>query len=387
MFNYFKRKNECRYQIPDLKSVEFYQNFYKYYPLLQKKEVVYFKQSDCYGIFTFKLVKEILTDAERFSTQVLKIQDKILLGAENKTHTTNKKYLFETLSFLKPNGNDDELFSDIWSVLKENINKKNKFDIVQNLVEPFVFSYITRKLGIHKGFTDFDIFSCENPIQKTIENINMLYNDLSLIDEYVQKCIEENIYSNEFKKLIEKINVNQKHNTEELTNFLKLLILAGIETTSSFLASGLYCFFTNNSVQEVLLKNSVMWDSFFEEVLRCFSPAQFTFRTNLETIQISGIEIPKGKTIALSIGAANKDDNYFPNANEFILNRTNKHIAFGLSKHKCVGERLAMYIANHFFKRFMYIQGDIKYLNKYGNHNNVFSFRINQIIVEKNRLR
>jgi cytochrome P450 len=82
--------------------------------------------------------------------------------------------------------------------------------------------------------------------------------------------------------------------------------------------------------------------SAIEEVLRYLSPIQSMFRlTKTDTI-IGEQEIPARNMIIAWIGAANRDEAQFPNAETFDIRRSpNRHIAFGHGIHFCLGAPLA----------------------------------------------
>ena len=61
-----------------------------------------------------------------------------------------------------------------------------------------------------------------------------------------------------------------------------------------------------------------------------------------EDVAIDGVSIPKGTDLHLCIGAANRDEMVFPDAERLKLDRRpNKHLAFAGGPHTCVGLSLA----------------------------------------------
>lgn len=80
----------------------------------------------------------------------------------------------------------------------------------------------------------------------------------------------------------------------------------------------------------------------FEETLRYTSPVHTFCRTaNLDT-DISGVQIKEGTKIICSLGAANLDEDHWPNADRFDINRRpTRHLALGIGIHGCVGQNIA----------------------------------------------
>ncbi|MEQ9168491.1 MAG: cytochrome P450 [Fulvivirga sp.] len=62
-------------------------------------------------------------------------------------------------------------------------------------------------------------------------------------------------------------------------------------------------------------------------------------------MSIRNINIKKGDTVTLSIGAANRDPEMFSNPNEIQLDRNPKHLTFGKGTHYCLGDWLARTVA------------------------------------------
>src|SRR5262249_10368124 len=57
---------------------------------------------------------------------------------------------------------------------------------------------------------------------------------------------------------------------------------------------------------------------------------------------VNGCPLQKGHMVLLSFPAANRDPAMFPDANRVMIDRKeNRHAAFGLGIHRCVGSNLA----------------------------------------------
>jgi cytochrome P450 len=80
-----------------------------------------------------------------------------------------------------------------------------------------------------------------------------------------------------------------------------------------------------------------------EEMFRMYSPTQRGFRRfAAEDLELGGQKISAGDTVFLSIGAADRDPEKFPAANDLDFDRTeNKHLVFGRGPHACPGAELA----------------------------------------------
>lgn len=69
---------------------------------------------------------------------------------------------------------------------------------------------------------------------------------------------------------------------------------------------------------------------------------QFRTRTTLTDVDIAGVIIPTGATVALLLAAGSRDPSRVPDADRFVPDRTdNAHLGFGGGIHYCVGAPLA----------------------------------------------
>ena len=95
--------------------------------------------------------------------------------------------------------------------------------------------------------------------------------------------------------------------------------------------------------------------NFLNETVRCVSPVIHMRRTSLVESNIRGQEIGPFEKIALWYGAANRDPEVFKNPDIFDITRKNadKHLAFGIGRHTCLGKPIALMQLNEFFSQFL----------------------------------
>jgi len=85
-----------------------------------------------------------------------------------------------------------------------------------------------------------------------------------------------------------------------------------------------------------LMKNAV------EEVLRYDSPVTNSGRIAPRDIEIGGVGIARGESLAVSLAAANRDPSIYPEPDRFDIEREDTHHqAFGGGRHFCLGAHLA----------------------------------------------
>lgn len=130
---------------------------------------------------------------------------------------------------------------------------------------------------------------------------------------------------------------------QEILSILHQFLVAGNETTTTTLASGMRLLAEQPALLEALHADPGRIGSFVEETLRAQSPIQTLFRKATEDTEIGGVAIPAGAIVEVRYGAANRDPERFGCPAEIDLDRANaaQHLAFGAGIHLCIGNQLA----------------------------------------------
>jgi cytochrome P450 len=122
---------------------------------------------------------------------------------------------------------------------------------------------------------------------------------------------------------------------------LRLLLIAGIDTTWSAIGASLWHLAHTPADRERLVAEPELLPTAIEEFLRAYAPVTMAREVMKET-EISGCPVRPGNMVLLSFPAANRDPAVFPDADKVRIDRKeNPHVAFGLGIHRCVGSNLA----------------------------------------------
>jgi cytochrome P450 len=169
---------------------------------------------------------------------------------------------------------------------------------------------------------------------------------LDRVRDYVATLIamkRENPGDDLTTRLIEASEDDQLVSADELLANTAVLLVAGTETTTNLITSGIYRLLTNPDQLALLRSDPSLLGQCVEEALR-FDPAtQFMRpRTVVEDFELGGVELQPGDAIVPVIAAANRDPGQFENPETFDITRTvNRHLSFGVGHHLCVGAPLA----------------------------------------------
>jgi cytochrome P450 len=346
---YLNRSSRISTSEVDLFDVSFYQNFYKHYPLfLSGNDVFYFKKSNCYGVFRYEVVKEVLQNKDVFlSSGVYPEDEKILLNADGEGHTNAKRATINHLEFIRQEtivSNHSllgKLIEELMSSNTQNIN------IVDWVVNPFVLNVMMEKFGLLAHYPSLDILSPESTHESKLMIIKDIFLNGGMLNTALHDLNQTKSLSPNFQELLFDFRETMFFEEKDLSKFLNVFARASMFTTASLLASCLFylAHFDNNK-----LDDDNYLEAFINEVLRINSPSQFTFRRTAKNTIIDNVTIPQNALVAVCIGAANRDESRFANSQEFLIDRTEKHLAFGIGKHKCIGDKVTMALTKYFLK-------------------------------------
>jgi len=130
---------------------------------------------------------------------------------------------------------------------------------------------------------------------------------------------------------------------DELLAMIFLLLVAGHETTVNLIGNGALALMRHPGQMERLRGDPSLVKTAVEELLRYESPlATATERFAREDIPIGSVVIPRGELVYAVLASANRDPRQFPEADTLdVAREPNRHLAFGLGIHYCLGAPLA----------------------------------------------
>jgi cytochrome P450 len=122
---------------------------------------------------------------------------------------------------------------------------------------------------------------------------------------------------------------------------MALLLIAGIDTTWSAIGASLWHLARTPADRERLVAEPGLLPTAMEELLRAYGPVTMA-RLVKEDMDWNGVAMKAEDWVLLSFPAANRDPAQFDRADEVVIDReVNRHAAFGLGIHRCLGSHLA----------------------------------------------
>jgi cytochrome P450 len=185
-------------------------------------------------------------------------------------------------------------------------------------------------------------------VENTLEGINLPPEErmarMSALIDYLLAQVHDHLDNPREDLTTYLINAElygRKLEPSHVVGTMTLLLIAGIDTTWSAIGASLWHLAKTPEDLGRLVAERALLPTALEEFLRAYAPVTMA-RLVREDMQWRGADMKADDWILLSFPAANRDAAQFHRAGEVVIDREiNRHAAFGLGIHRCVGSHLA----------------------------------------------
>jgi cytochrome P450 len=130
--------------------------------------------------------------------------------------------------------------------------------------------------------------------------------------------------------------------TDGVVSVVWNLIGGGLDTTTSLTSLALHHLALHPQIRQRLIDDPALIPGACEEYLRWTSVNETLTRTCTADTELAGQQITRGDFVMMSWLGANFDPAVFDRPDEVIIDRApNRHIAFGIGTHRCIGMHVA----------------------------------------------
>ena len=276
---------------------------------------------------------------------------RVMIGEDGKSHrrlrtVVNRAFTPQRIAAQEPRIR--ELVASCLSGLEQG----RDFDLVRDLAVPLPVTIIAELLGVdpsrREEFKDWsrhaiDLISGPGRTAELEEEggvgavIEMM--------AYLRSCARErrkHPRDDLISALVTSKSGDEVLKDSEVIMFAILLLLAGNETTTNLIGNAVVALLQNRDQLALVEADPSQIPAALEEALRFDGPIQTVFRETTREVEVAGTHIPKGETVGVLIGSANRDERRFDMPDRYDIRRdTQGHVAFGFGPHFCLGASLA----------------------------------------------
>ncbi len=254
------------------------------------------------------------------------------------------KALYKRVARCKP------LVQDIVDEILDRVGERASFDVLADFAVLVPIDVIARILGVdHARLKEFRQWS-EGVIQslnpfRTPEQTQQLVWAANELTRYMRLLMEARRAKPEDDLISDMVALQAEGaplTDGEISINLQSLLVGGNLTTTDLIGNGVWLLLTHPGELARLKADPSLINSAVEEILRFESPVDITGRIASRDMEVGGCPIHKTQSMFLSLRAANRDPQAFPEPHRFDISRKDvPHVAFGGGTHLCIGSPLA----------------------------------------------
>ena len=226
-----------------------------------------------------------------------------------------------------------------------------RMDVIKDLAIPLPVTVLAEILGVPKSdvhlFKEWadGVLAFQGLNKPSVETLRHAQASILGIRGYLGVLLKEKKHhpgEDLLSELAAAESEGDKLSETELVNSCITLLVAGHETTTSLIGNGIWALLRYSDQWQLLKNDPSLVTSAVEEILRFESPVARQPRLMKVDTEMGGKTLRQGEMVFQMLNAANRDPAYFTDPDTFDVRRQkNRHIAFGLGVHFCVGALLA----------------------------------------------
>ena len=256
----------------------------------------------------------------------------------------NKAFTPKAVNALEPH------IRALLGALLDDIDDPAGFDLMQAVAQPLPVIVIAEMLGVPpEDRAQFKIWSDQRArtLEPMIDARERAASDAAAkaLEAYFRPIIKERRAAPKddiVSALAQAEEEGDRLTEREMLNMLRLLLIAGNETTTNLIGNGVLALLRYPDQLQRLRDDPSLISSAVDELLRFDSPVQTDFRHVLSDCEVNGFAVRQRDNIVVLLGAANRDPDVFDDPDRLDIGRGDRsHLSFGRGIHHCIGAPLA----------------------------------------------
>lgn len=351
---------------------EFARDPYGIYARMREEfPIYYYREWDMYLLSTYEDIVTLVNDPRLVRTldNIMTAEEVAARHEAENWHSTPNLSRFVRFSILEIEGDTHDrlrrlvfrLFtptrvSALRGVVQTQVNERldtiieeEEIDFIEDFVAPIPGHIIGKLLGVpeedrpHLRVWSENIVQFFEP-QRTVEQIQLAEETTTEFADYLIKLAarrrskpEDDLISD----LIAAVSAG-KLNEDEFISTCMLILMAGHGSTIDVCGNGMLALLRHPEQMQKLRRQPALIQTAVQEMFRYDPPLPFFHRFTMEDMEYKDQVFAKGTKFGVLYASANRDPAQFNNPDSFDISRDpNRHLAFGIGTHFCLGNHLA----------------------------------------------
>lgn len=301
-------------------------------------------------VYRFEEVQQMLRDNETFSSAIIidafgdVLGKHVMLGMDEPEHGRHRALVAKAFSQKAMARWEDELIGKVGNQLVDQFAGRGRADLVKEFTFPYPTQIIAGLLGLpREDYAQFQRWSI-SLLSFTINPERGRAASQALAEYFapILAARRDEPRDDLISGLAEAEIDGEKLSDEEIFSFLRLLLPAGVETTYRSLGNMLFGLLSSTDQLDAIRADRSLLPQAIEEAVRWEPPLLTITRVAARDTELGGVPIPAGSSVMPMLGAANRQDDRYPDPDRFDIFRSARaHIGFGYGVHVCLGMHLA----------------------------------------------
>ena len=351
---------------------EFAENPYKVYSRMREEYPVYYKKDwNMYLFSTYEDISTLVTDSRLLRTlEHLMTSDEIaslrerdnwqatpnfsryvrvnILDSEGESHERLRRLVFKHFTPSRVNSLREFVQRLVNNRICSVIDR-GRMDFIEDFVAPIPGSVIGELLGVPEAdrcklriWSELIVqFYEPEKSSQDIQRAEQASTEFAAYLLDLAKCRRDYPEQDLITELVAAESVGLI-NEDELISTCMIILMAGHGSTIDVSGNGLLALLQHPQQMRKLQEEPSLMQSAVQEIFRYDSPLPFFHRFVMEDMEYKGYKFHKGEKIGVLYASANRDPAQFSNPDRFDITRQpNRHLAFGIGSHFCLGNHLA----------------------------------------------
>jgi cytochrome P450 len=301
-------------------------------------------------VYRHEEAQKMLRDNETFSSAAViaafgpVLGDRVMLGMDEPVHGRLRALVSKAFSQKALARWEGELVGRVGNSLIDKFAANGKADLVKEFTFDYPSQIIAGLLGLpQEDYPQFQRWSISllswilNP-ERGLAASAALCDYFAPILEARRAETRDDLISGLAQAEID----GEKLEDGEIYSFLRLLLPAGVETTYRALGSLLFALLSDCAQLDAIRADRSLLPQAIEEGVRWEPPLLTITRVATRDTELGGVPIPAGSTVMPMLGAANRQEDRYPDPDTFDIFRPPRgHLGWGHGVHVCLGMHLA----------------------------------------------